>query len=416
MKNIVLFDNSRVDDLYPFSVNHCSWELRCGAFRVFERMRIQYPKANLLFHSRKLWLDSFLKRFELNNDTAFSDDTLFLSGNIIVGLGFDNDLRELIKQYDSFTISVNDVIYGFYLKNVDNNIMSIFERNELIDLGSEVLSKLPKINVKSIKPINYLWESLFINGETINNDFELCNSYQRYFLSGHHGVFALEPSNILLGKNVKIAPSVVLDATGGKIIIGDNVKIMPQSTIIGPCFIGDNSVIKIGAKIYQDNSFGEWCKIGGEIENSIIHAFTNKQHEGFLGHSYLGEWVNLGADTNNSDLKNTYSEIDIQLPDKIVKTGKMFVGLMCGDHTKSGINSMFTTGTVAGVCGIIVKDWFMPNFIKSFSWGGKNNSPQYKFDKAIETAKIVMARRNRNLIDEEVELLRIEYNKVTSQS
>ncbi|MFA7626651.1 MAG: hypothetical protein WCZ17_06340, partial [Candidatus Kapaibacterium sp.] len=219
-------------------------------------------------------------------------------------------------------------------------------------------------------------------------------------------------NDIRIGNNVKISPSVVIDASEGKVLIDDDVKIMPQATILGPCFIGKGTTVKIGAKIYGETSIGPMCKVGGEIENTIIHAFSNKQHEGFLGHSYIGEWVNLGADTNNSDLKNTYGEINMILPHKEVKSGRIFLGLMCGDHTKSGINTMFTTGTVAGTCAILVKEWFLPNFIKSFSWGGKSNSPAFRFHKAIETAKIVMQRRGKVLTEEEIELLRLEYERI----
>ena len=121
-------------------------------------------------------------------------------------------------------------------------------------------------------------------------------------------------------------------------------------------------------KIYGKTSIGETCKIGGEVENSIVHAYSNKQHDGYLGHSYLCEWVNLGADTNTSDLKNTYGEIKVNLENKEINTHRIFLGLLCGDHTKAGINTMFTTGTVAGIAGILVNEWFLPNTIPSFSW------------------------------------------------
>lgn len=227
--------------------------------------------------------------------------------------------------------------------------------------------------------------------------------------------FLINPEKIYLGGNVKIAPGSVIDASEGRVYLGDNVKVMPQATLIGPVAVGSYSTIKIGAKIYEDCSFGEWCKVGGEIENTIIQSYSNKQHEGFLGHSFISEWVNLGADTNNSDLKNTYGNIKIRMEDRIIDTERMFLGLLCGDHTKSSINAMFTTGSVAGICGIIVREWFMPNFIKSFTWGGKNDSPKYHLKKAIDTAKIVMGRRNKTLIDEEIELMKIEYEKNTDK-
>jgi UDP-N-acetylglucosamine diphosphorylase/glucosamine-1-phosphate N-acetyltransferase len=171
--------------------------------------------------------------------------------------------------------------------------------------------------------------------------------------------------------------------------------------------------VKAGAKIYGKTSVGESCKFGGEIENAIIHAYSNKQHEGFLGHSYIGEWVNLGADTNTSDLKNTYANIKVTLEGREIDTEKMFLGLLCGDHTKSAINTSFTTGTVAGVCGILVHDGTLPAVIPSYAWTGRKNSPIYKIDKALDVARIVMARRGKELLPEEELLLRQEYEKVS---
>ncbi len=412
MNNIVLFENERVDNLYPFSINHCSWEIRCGCLLLFEKYKILQPKARLSFHGRQKWVDSFLKRFEITENLIEYSDTVFLSGNMIADSSFWTMVAESAATRESFLITSKSVPVGFYLKSSNNTISSYIERNNKINLNDNEFSDFEKIEFDSLIQLEYIWDAVFFNGEQINEDAKLTKHFHSLFLSDHHGIFALNPTNIHVGKNVKISPSVVIDATNGMVVLSDNVRIMPQSTIIGPCYIGKNTTIKIGAKIYGDNSIGEWCKVGGELENSIIHAYSNKQHEGFLGHSYIGEWVNLGADTNNSDLKNTYGEITMILPDKEVKTGRIFLGLMCGDHTKSGINSMFTTGTVAGVCGILVKEWFMPNHIKSFSWGGKQNSPVYKFEKAVETARLVMARRNKVMLDEEIELLKEEYLRI----
>ena len=415
MKNIVLFENERIEDLYPFSVMHCSWEIRCGALRLFEKIKFQFPKSKIHYHGRKKWLDSFNKRFDVQASDLQIEDTLFLSGNVIINKSGIEKIESIKTDEERFLLKSNNSPVGFYIRNTDAELESFFAENSTIDLNNPIFASFKNIEIdkESVDVIEYLWDAIFINGKQIEEDAQYLIKHHELFTSDHHGIHANIPTKVLVGKNVKFSPSVVLDASGGTIIISDNVKIMPQSTIIGPCYIGSNSVVKIGAKIYADNTIGEWCKVGGELENTIIHAYSNKQHEGFLGHSYICEWVNLGADTNNSDLKNTYGAINMVLPHKEVKTGRIFLGLMCGDHTKSGINSMFTTGTVAGVCGILVKEWFLPNFIKSFTWGGKSNSPTYRFDKAIETARIVMERRNRILSDEEIELLKIEYDKIS---
>ncbi|MBK9246794.1 MAG: hypothetical protein IPM69_01445 [Ignavibacteria bacterium] len=153
------------------------------------------------------------------------------------------------------------------------------------------------------------------------------------------------------------------------------------------------------------------CKVGGEVENSIIHAYSNKQHDGFLGHSYIGEWVNLGADTNTSDLKNTYGLISVIIQGKKVETGNMYLGLLCGDHTKCGINSMFSTGTVVGIFANIFGAGFHPTVIDSFSWG--DNRTQYKIDKAIEVAETVMKRRHRTPTTEEIALWKTVFSTIS---
>ncbi len=206
----------------------------------------------------------------------------------------------------------------------------------------------------------------------------------------------------------------MLDASQGPIIIGNNVQIMPQATILGPAYIGDNSVIKIGAKLYQNVSIGESCRVGGEVKNSIFQSYANKQHDGFVGDSFLSEWVNLGADTNTSNLKNTYSQIKITIENEEINTGMVFLGLQCGDHTKSGINSMFNTGTVCGISAMLVDEWYQQKFIPSFIWGGGKNSTIYKIEKAIESARIVMQRRGKILTFEEEQLMRKEYKRVSS--
>ena len=219
----------------------------------------------------------------------------------------------------------------------------------------------------------------------------------------------INSSNIFVGQNVKISPSAVLDASSGCIIIDHNAELMHNSVIIGPCYIGENTTIKLGATIYENCSFGKFCKIGGELENTIFHNFSNKQHSGFIGNSYIGEWVNLGANTNNSDLKNNYSEISMYLPSatnhKIINTKKTFLGFICGDHTKTAINSSISTGSVFGTAVMLASSNFSPKLIKSFSWLTDEVSGRYNFDDFVHTMKIVKARRKQEVFPEEIKIM-----------
>ncbi len=175
---------------------------------------------------------------------------------------------------------------------------------------------------------------------------------------------------------------------------------------MGPCSIGNGTIVKAGARIYEDTSVGEVCKVGGEVESSIIHSFSNKQHDGFLGHSYLGMWVNLGADTNNSDLKNNYGSVKVVINDEQIDSGSQFMGLTMGDHAKTAINTMFNTGTVVGVACNVFGGGFPPKYIPSFTWGGPEAITTYAMERSIEVAKRAMARRNVQLTDATERLLK----------
>jgi UDP-N-acetylglucosamine diphosphorylase/glucosamine-1-phosphate N-acetyltransferase len=223
----------------------------------------------------------------------------------------------------------------------------------------------------------------------------------------HSGAILLGKKDIIIEEGAVIKPGTVLDAKNGPIYIGKNVEVLSQSTIMGPACILDGSLIRIGAQIYENTTIGPVCKIGGEIEGSIIHSYSNKQHSGYLGHSYLGSWVNLGAGTINSDLKNTYGEVKVQVGTEQINTGLSFVGLTMGDHSKSAIGTTFNTGTVVGVCCNIFGIGFPPKYIPSFSWCGEQKPfTEYDIEKAIDVARLVMARRNVELIDVEADLFR----------
>ena len=198
-----------------------------------------------------------------------------------------------------------------------------------------------------------------------------------------------------------------LNASAGPIYIGADAEIMEGCLIRGPFALCDNSSLKMGAKIYGPTTVGPFSRIGGEVNNSVIFGYSNKGHEGFLGNSVLGEWCNLGADTNNSNLKNNYAEVRLwdYETEGFAKTGLQFCGLMMGDHSKCGINSMFNTGTVVGVSSNIFGTGFLRNFIPSFSWGGANGMTTYKTDKAFEVAEIAMNRRNIEFLEEDRAIL-----------
>lgn len=412
---ILLFEPENVDNFYPFSVMHPIWEMRCGALRIFEKYQRQFSNAKLSFKGRDKHLQSFLQRFELNETGIEAENVLSVNSSVLPDKYFWEHIEKAVKSDKTCIFCKDGYPIAAYIPKAEVQKKEELTRRELLsDLQIDLFSSYQRVELPELKVLDYLFHAIPNNSKAINDDssfFRLGNTSE----AKYKGVHFSKEQNIFIGDNVKIAPGCVLDAEEGPIIIDDNVKIMPNAVIIGPAYIGKHSTIKVAAKIYEETSIGEHCKVGGEVECSIFQSYSNKQHEGFLGHSFISEWVNFGADTNNSDLKNTYDNIKLRIDDTEVDTGTMFMGLLCGDHTKSGINSMFTTGTVCGICSIIVKEWFMPNFIPSFSWGGKHGSPIYKASKAITTAEKVMQRRGKKLLDIEKELLITEHDRVAAR-
>ena len=241
--------------------------------------------------------------------------------------------------------------------------------------------------------VNYLWDAIAWNGEEMVRDYREIAPAGQIASEIPPGVHLLNRTEITVGKNVRLKPGVVIDAENGPVWIDDRVTVMANAVLEGPLFVGAGSTIKIGAKIYENTTIGPVCKIGGEVEGVIVQGYANKQHDGFLGHAYLGAWVNLGADTNNSDLKNNYGLIKAFVNGRPVDTGQRFLGLMMGDHSKSAINTMFNTGTIVGVNSNIFGAGFPQKFVPSFSWGGSEQMSAYEYDKALEVARIVTARR-----------------------
>ncbi len=426
--SILLFEPPSVNNLYPFSILHCSWEVRTGAFRLYEKLQNLYPQSRMIYKGREVHLCSFLARFPQSDQQMKRENLLVFNSSVLPTTVLKEEMEgkyaEFIKEKGEkaviFFTSISYNIqkpFAFYIPEKEQVNPIDFDKEYLPAILNNFPTSFERIEIsnKYIKNLEYLWNPIEFNSLAIKDDFQFFQNEANLDELTANGVHFVNKSNIKICKNIKIAPGVVIDAEEGPVIIDENTRIMANAYLQGPLYVGKNSLVKVCAKIYKDSSFGEFCKVGGEVENSIIHSYSNKQHDGFLGHSYIGEWVNLGADTNTSDLKNTYGEIKVMMEDFEINTGRMFLGLLCGDHTKSSINAMFTTGTIAGICGIIVRDWFMPNFIKSFSWGGKSNSPIYHLEKAIEVARIVMARRNKKLLPEEEELIKKEYDRISKK-
>lgn len=281
------------------------------------------------------------------------------------------------------------------------------------DYSSDVLLKLlAKDGVKKVKVEKltgslcwWPWELIHHQEVAIEDEFQRRGGG---IIAGDvdHRAILVEEQRINIAEGARIRTGAILDATDGSIVIDKDATVMPGAIIMGPVAIGAGATIKAGAKIYGPTVIGPVCKIGGEVEECVFLGYSNKQHEGFLGHSLVGEWVNLGADTNNSDLKNNYSDVKVTIEGQEISTRSQFFGSIIGDHVKTAINSQLNTGTVIGLGTNLFGAGFPPKTIGAYRWGGAQGFEMTDFEKFQATAEKVMARRNIKLSKAMRELLK----------
>jgi UDP-N-acetylglucosamine diphosphorylase / glucose-1-phosphate thymidylyltransferase / UDP-N-acetylgalactosamine diphosphorylase / glucosamine-1-phosphate N-acetyltransferase / galactosamine-1-phosphate N-acetyltransferase len=405
--HICIFEDNLYQQFLPLVHFRPVYSLRCGIFSLKEKILRAYPAAQTSVQCRKslaLCIKSRKPEFSVNEIAG--SDCLFINGRVIADQNLAAAMPATAKE-DVVYISRGQLV-GAYVsgKNLDRIKKHLSSPLSLADFEG---IRTREVDVETVL---YPWDLIQKNGAQIIKDFESITKkagrMPRHIRGKiHSGVQVVGKKNIIIEHGAVIKPGTVLDAEDGPLYIGKDVKIFPQSAIIGPACILDGSSIKVGAQIYENTTIGPGCKVGGEVEASIIHSYSNKQHAGFLGHSYLGSWVNLGAGTNTSDLKNNYGSVKVQIGTELIDTGLTFAGLIMGDHSKCAIGTVFNTGTVVGVSCNIFGTGFPPKNIPSFTWCGTQKPyTVYDVEKAIQLARIVMKRRNIGLIDAEAELLR----------
>ena len=366
--NYILFDGPSRNNLLPFTFTRPVADIRIGILTIREKW-----EAYLDFTTTTVTEDYLSDKFPM----------VEMDENIMINASFlpNQTLAEMVKNLEANqAIFNNEDVIAFYTKDTQDDID--FDAYEAIEYVDDVLK------------IEHTWDIFSKNGEAIQEDFELLTKGRQSQPIPEMTV-AFNRSDIFIEEGAKL-PLCSLNAENGPIYIGKNAEIMEGSMIRGPFALCEGATVKMSAKIYGPTTVGPYSKVGGEINNSVIFGYSNKGHDGFLGNSVLGEWCNLGADTNNSNLKNNYAEVrlwDYQT-ESFAKTGLQFCGLMMGDHSKCGINTMFNTGTVVGVSANIFGSGFPRNFVPSFSWGGSSGFTTYLTKKAFEVAKVVMSRRD----------------------
>jgi len=406
---LCIFEDTQYANFQPLVYFRPVYDLRCGVLTMREKIALRFPRAGIALHLRKE-LEEYYRE---ENPTLFINqlataDTWFVNGRVIA----DDALSHLIRKHDRS----RDAVFCS-----DKQVCAAFITAQHVEamaehlggpLTREAFGNLPSEEVP-LRMVHYVWDIIQHATTHISDDFQMLSRMKGKRISivpKHPGSHFLQRKNILLGKETIVHPGVVLDAERGPIIIGKGVTLMAHAYVEGPAAIDDGSTIKVGARIYHGTSIGKRCKVGGEVEASTVLSYTNKQHDGFLGHSYLGSWINIGADTNTSDLKNTYGSVKVQMDSETFDTGLQFVGLMMGDHSKTGINSMFDTGTVVGASCNIYGANLPPKFVPGFSWGDGKSFSVYDIEKSLETARRVFARRNIRMTDAYERLYRHVYS------
>ncbi|WMI64535.1 GlmU family protein [Aestuariibaculum sp. YM273] len=373
--NYILFDGPSRNNLLPFTFTRPVADIRIGILTIREKW--------------ETFLDS--------TTTTVTEDYLSdkypmveMDENIMINASFlpNFELVELVKdlQENQAVFKDEDVI-AFHTKDTQDDIN--FDNYEALEFEGDLIK------------VENTWDIFSKNGEALQEDFNLVTK-------GRHSQPIPSSCNVIAAENIFIEEGaklefVTLNASNGPIYISKDAEIMEGSLVRGPFSLGESSTVKMGAKIYGPTTVGPSSTVGGEIKNSVIFGYSNKGHEGYLGNSVLGEWCNLGADTNNSNLKNNYAEVRLwnYETEGFAKTGLQFCGLMMGDHSKCGINTMFNTGTVVGVSANIFGSGFPRNFVPSYSWGGSSGFTTYATRKAFEVMEVVMSRRNLPLTEQD---------------
>jgi UDP-N-acetylglucosamine diphosphorylase/glucosamine-1-phosphate N-acetyltransferase len=377
--NYILFDGPARNALLPFTFTRPVADILVGIMTIRQKWEMRLGSTTTTLTEE--YLSDKYPMVELEE-------------NVMINASFlPNDvLAEMVSNLEpNQAIFKGDEVIAFYTQEDQESVD--FDTYEIIEYNEECIT------------IEHTWDIFSKNDEAIREDFEFLTE-DRKSQPIPKSVNVIAPENVFIEEGAKLE-FVTLNASTGPIYIGKDAEIMEGAVIRGPFALCENAQVKMGAKVYGATTVGPHSRIGGEVKNAVLFANSNKGHEGYLGDSVLGEWCNIGADSNNSNLKNNYEEVKLWSyeTEGFAKTGLQFCGLMMGDHSKCGINTMFNTGTVVGVSANIFGSGFPRNFVPSFSWGGASGFTTYITKKAFETARIVMSRRNVEFDEREAAIL-----------
>lgn len=392
----ILFDTDTRYSLLPFTHTRPIADIRCGIMTMRERWEL------LLGTTTSTLTEDYLQTvFPLQT----SNDDVYINGSIF-------GTEELATAVKSLKTG-EQLVYEETVLAYRPSEGSIPVRGTIV-ANQAGITNIPYD--RAVMSLNHIWDIFSQNGTAIKQDYTLLTK-NRTSQPVPEGVTVTGKENIFIEEGAIINAGCILNATTGPIYLAKNAELLEGVMMRGPVAIGEHAVVKMGAKIYADTTIGEGCKVGGENSNVVYFANSNKGHDGYLGNAVIGEWCNLGADTNCSNLKNNYDSIKIwdEHNNRSIQTGLTFCGLLMGDHSKCGINTMFNTGTVVGVSANIYGGGFPEKFIPSFAWGGSDGMTTYKLERALDTANRMMGRRKKELSEAEVAMYQHIFEQTTKQ-
>ena len=385
--NIILFCDPVIrQNLLPLTFTRPVSEIRVGILTITQKWE-QYAGATVSFMTESYLQEKYT--LQQTHENIYVNGAL-LPSEPLLGEIQRLKLGEALYKGDTLVAFNGD---NLHLHSVSEMLAASTSKNYSCHIECNLISNV--------------WDIFLQNGQQIRKDYEILTTGRKSQPVGDKYTIVYGEENIFIEEGVKIR-AAILNAENGPIYLGKNSQVHEGAIIKGPFALGEGSNVNVGGKMRGDVSIGPYCKVGGEVAASVIFGYTNKGHEGYLGNSVLGEWINIGADTNTSNLKNNYAEIKIWNYAKggFKNTGQQFCGLIMGDHSKCGINTMFNTGTVVGVSANIFGPGFPRNFIPSFSWGGAAGFETFALRKAYEVAEKVMERRDVHFNDQDKEILK----------
>ncbi|MBN1426284.1 hypothetical protein JXA88_17170 [Candidatus Fermentibacteria bacterium] len=391
MTTICLFEDQEWRGLLPLTWLHPCWDLATGAHTVLARVRATFPGAEIRALCRP-WLAQVVAERSGLEAPKGQGETLWISGRTV---DVSSVAQVAVDTPGPFALWNSETLVAFRIEDARHVPAPEHLVEWVRSLG------LPRLSCQA-RVFRRWWDLISLNSEMLAQDlgrFPL-GVQEGTVMPGAH---LLDPATVYLGHGAEIEPSAVIDSRPGPVVLDHHAHVGAGSLVVGPAYLGRETLVKPLSHLGPEISAGPWCRLGGEIARSIFLGYGNKQHHGFLGHAYVGNWVNLGAGTTNSNLKNTYGPVKVWVDGRLENSGLTFLGCALGDHAKTAINTVFNTGTVVGVCANVFLHGFPDKCVPSFSWGPHKGA--FQLDSALAIASRVMARRGVKLTAAEASLL-----------